>query len=187
MRLTEKQRASILAGKHPKIELAVEADCPEGQMVLQSFGRTPIVTLIWTGPVKAHGVYFASYRVLDLRPERLLRSTPPATRFRRSQDAPTPDALERAAEESAYTRNPVQAMSQEPEAVPKSYQDRLSQEARVRNVFSQAERQARAEIIHLERRLLDARKRGRVGQAKVLETRIRRSVLASGQDSATGS
>lgn len=130
VRLSREIRKKISAGDHPRLTFPFEKDCP-----VESGDRIWITRLLWIEitTVDRDGLerrWVADYIEHNERP-RLLRARAHAADFDAMKDR-LDGKVDRAkdveaAEESGYTTSTGSAMKGEPEAVPREYQEQLSE------------------------------------------------------------
>lgn len=151
LRLTRVQRIKLFAGECPGI--TGEGQCPvdEGETVKLS----PKLTLKILRVQARQGGWKLHYELRDRRdPVRMIRRTPPVVVPESDDEAPTGDALRRAAQESSYTGAPHSAITDAGEAVDAESQARFTEEGRA-GFKAQLERERRER----QARSLDARLR----------------------------
>lgn len=152
LRLTRTQRIKLFAGECPNI--GGEGDCPVEHGDEVKLSAKVSLRVLQVRPRKGGG-WSLHYELQDRRdPVRLLLRTPPVVVPDGDETPPTPDALARAAQESAYTGSPFAAIEDAGEAVDEKTQERFSEEAR-EGFRSQLERERRER----EARRLDERLR----------------------------
>jgi hypothetical protein len=120
--LTPNQRTAFLRGEVPRLEWPVEFDCPVTLRLDDSFD----LTIERLERVKKAG-FEARYKperltIRDLRPEPMLRAGAlPSVNYSKGHDdaihGPTSAEIERAAHESAYTRDPSRSADKHASAI----------------------------------------------------------------------
>lgn len=133
MKLTREQRAALFEGKHPRLAFPGSKPCPvrPGDHHVLSSGFWVEVTSIRRSK---KGEHIARYTIFDHRKRRrLLRRIPPI-HIEDSQMVQGLGLDQAAAEESAYTVSPSQAVASAGEAVDRATQQRFVKEARERFV-----------------------------------------------------
>lgn len=147
--LTTGERKAILAGQRASIERPADAPCPVG--IGDRLTVHPQFTVEVTNFYRRSGKWRIMFICVDHRPRLLHRNS-----------------------SHGYTTTEALAMSDEPEAVPRHFQDRLSREAQAKTALSAELQRVRGERVRLERNLQDARLKGKTGRVRNLMSRMQR-------------
>ena len=180
--LPRETRKALFAGDLPHITFYGKRPCPVEPGARFQLGPHRVLevkSIVRDGSMN-HGLRYELYNSTP-RP-RLLRRSPHAVDFDAIRDsydrygmpeAPTPDLIEQAREEGAYTTSAKYALGDVGEAVGDDFlkRDRLKREVDMRNAQMQAQQRQRQAVLASETELLRARVGGRVGRVRVLEAK----------------
>lgn len=174
--LSPEERQWIAAGYYGVIERPIEPEWQAGDWLeVASNLRIKV-----TGKTWHRNTYRTTFDVQDFRP-RLPRRTPPVFELGEKDEhgipkAPTRAAIAEATLSGNYTASHALAVpdiGEEP--TPREMQaDRLKREVSIKDAYGQGLNRRRQDLVRYERRLIDARAKGRQSTVRILEVKIER-------------